>query len=78
MATVGAGPWVINCNVPLNTPDLAIARDIARRVSERGGGLPLVDAMGLPHVAGEILPCPVISIFPYRQSSSLLRFDVGG
>lgn len=74
VATVGAGPWVVNCNVPLNTPNLATARDIARRVSERGGGLPLVEAMGLPHGTGEILPCPVISISD-RQSISLFSLD---
>lgn len=56
LATVGAGPWVVNCNVPLMTHDLTIARDIARRVSERGGGLPLVEAMGLPHGSGAIVP----------------------
>eukprot|EP00889_Picochlorum_renovo_P000243 jgi/Picre1/27273/NNA_000242.t1 len=47
IACVGSVPWVVNHNVVLNTPDVAVAKDIARRVSERGGGLQAVQAMGL-------------------------------
>ena len=47
IACVGSVPWVTNHNVVLATKDLAIAKHIARMVSERGGGLPAVQAMGL-------------------------------
>lgn len=47
IACVGSVPWVINHNVVLNTADVDIARTVARRVSERGGGLKAVQAMGL-------------------------------
>mmetsp|Transcript_19759 Transcript_19759/g.37660 ORF Transcript_19759/g.37660 Transcript_19759/m.37660 type:complete len:297 (-) Transcript_19759:245-1135(-) len=46
---LGAGPWVVNFNVALKTSDLQQARNIARAVSSRGGGLPSVEAMALPH-----------------------------
>jgi glutamate formiminotransferase len=44
---VGARPFLIAYNINLETRDLEIARDIARRVRERGGGLPRVQALGL-------------------------------
>ncbi|EIE23961.1 Formiminotransferase [Coccomyxa subellipsoidea C-169] len=55
LATVGALPWVVNFNILLQTDDLQLARQIARAVSGRGGGLPSVEAMALPHEEGEIL-----------------------
>jgi glutamate formiminotransferase len=52
VAAIGASPWVTNLNVPLATADLQAARRIARGVSARGGGLPAVEAMALPHTEG--------------------------
>ena len=49
IVVVGACPWVMNYNVPLVSTDLEKAKQIARRVSERGGGLPNVQAMALLH-----------------------------
>ncbi|CAI5514084.1 unnamed protein product [Closterium sp. Naga37s-1] len=52
---VGAAPWVYNYNIPIQTPSrvtqttLAAARRVARRVSERGGGLVGVQSMALMH-----------------------------
>lgn len=46
---VGATRWVDNYNVPVQTTDIEAVRRIARRVSERGGGLECVQAMGLAH-----------------------------
>lgn len=55
---LGATPWVCNYNVPVsvklsscpNVNDvMKAARRVARKVSERGGGLPAVQAMALPH-----------------------------
>lgn len=45
--TVGARPFLIAYNINLETRDLDLAKDIARRVRERGGGLPRVQALGL-------------------------------
>ena len=49
---MGALPWLVNYNIALETPDLKVARRIARKVSERGGGLPFVQSMALPHAEG--------------------------
>jgi glutamate formiminotransferase len=48
-ATVtGARPFLVAWNIQLATRDLAVARDIARRVRERDGGLQAVQALGIP------------------------------
>jgi len=44
---VGARKALIAYNINLNTPDVAIAKDIAKRVRFSSGGLPFVKAMGL-------------------------------
>jgi glutamate formiminotransferase len=44
---VGARPFLIAYNINLETRDLELAKSIARRVRERGGGLPRVQALGL-------------------------------
>jgi glutamate formiminotransferase len=43
---VGARPFLIAWNVNLNTDDVEVAKRIARRVRESGGGLPAVQANG--------------------------------
>lgn len=43
---IGARPFLIAYNVNLATSDAHIAKDIARVVRERGGGLPSVKALG--------------------------------
>ena len=58
VACIGATPWVTNLNVPLDTGDVSFGRRIARRLSARGGGLPRVEAMALPHISGEPA-CPL-------------------
>jgi glutamate formiminotransferase len=45
---VGARPVLIAFNVWLDTDDLAAAQAIARAVRESGGGLPAVQALGMP------------------------------
>ncbi len=47
-AAVGARKFLIAYNVSLNTPDVEIARRIARAVRTSSGGLPCVKAMGVP------------------------------
>jgi glutamate formiminotransferase len=44
---VGARKFLIACNVNLKSPDIAIARRIARAVRFSSGGLPCVKAMGV-------------------------------
>ena len=44
---VGARPFLIAYNINLDSRDLELARGIARRVRERSGGLPRVQALGL-------------------------------
>lgn len=44
---VGARGVLVAYNVELGTPDLGIARRIARAIRERDGGLPFVRALGL-------------------------------
>ena len=51
IVVVGACPWVMNYNVPLASTDLNKGKRIARKVSERGGGLVKVQAMALLHGA---------------------------
>jgi glutamate formiminotransferase len=73
LATVGAVPWVVNYNVLLGSADMAAARAIARAVSGRGGGLRHVEAMALPHEAGEQSPCcprPTTSMPPQLAALS--------
>lgn len=44
---VGARPFLIAYNINLESRDLELAKNIARRVRERSGGLPRVQALGL-------------------------------
>ena len=43
---VGARPFLIAFNVILRSSDIAIARQIARKIRARNGGLPFVKALG--------------------------------
>ena len=54
IACVGCVPWVVNHNVVLNTADVGIAKRLAKEVSERGGGLARVQAMGLAYEHGQV------------------------
>jgi glutamate formiminotransferase len=63
---VGARPFLIAFNINLASTDIELARRIARRVRESGGGLPRVQAMG---VALEEPPCAQVSM-------NLLDFSV--
>jgi glutamate formiminotransferase / formiminotetrahydrofolate cyclodeaminase len=44
---VGARKFLIAYNINLNTPDVSIAKQIAKTVRQSGGGLPCVKAMGV-------------------------------
>ena len=43
---VGARPFLVAFNAYLDTRDVEVAREVARRVRESGGGLPAVRALG--------------------------------
>ncbi|HEX9705092.1 MAG TPA: glutamate formimidoyltransferase [Gemmatimonadales bacterium] len=43
---VGARPFLVAYNIYLDTPDTAIAKDIAKKIRTSGGGLPAVQASG--------------------------------
>jgi len=57
---VGAVPWLVNYNVAVRGCDMGAAREIARRVSERGGGLPAVEAMALTHGGETEIACNLL------------------
>ena len=44
---VGARPFLIAWNIELASPDVALAKRIAKAIRERDGGLPRVQALGL-------------------------------
>ncbi|HEX2268661.1 MAG TPA: glutamate formimidoyltransferase [Pyrinomonadaceae bacterium] len=48
VVVVGARPFLIAFNVLLRSNDLAIARQIARSIRARSGGLPFLKALGFP------------------------------
>ena len=91
---VGAVPWVCNYNVPLTfefgedvdedvraTRALAYGRALARRVSARGGGLPLVQSMALPHgdaveVACNLLDTNVSSTADVQRATAAAVADM--
>jgi glutamate formiminotransferase / 5-formyltetrahydrofolate cyclo-ligase len=49
---VGARPFLVAFNAYLDTDEVEVARAVARRVRESGGGLPAVRALGF-HVGGK-------------------------
>lgn len=61
VVVIGAGPWVTNYNAPLRTTDMAVARRLAREISERGGGMQAVQTMALPHTDGDAQHCQLSS-----------------
>ncbi|HKG61939.1 MAG TPA: glutamate formimidoyltransferase [Pyrinomonadaceae bacterium] len=65
---VGARPFLIAFNVVLRTDDIAIARQIARTIRARNGGLPFVKALGLRlHTRGLV-----------QVSMNLVNYEVTG
>ncbi|XP_062974640.1 formiminotransferase N-terminal subdomain-containing protein isoform X1 [Elgaria multicarinata webbii] len=59
---VGASPYVMNCNVTVDTQDLATAKDIAGSVrGSAAGGLKGLQAMAFPHKGQIEIACNVES-----------------
>lgn len=62
-AGVGASPYVMNCNVTINTEDVAIGRRIAAAIRESSSeGLPGVQVLALPHEGAVEIACNVESV----------------
>lgn len=60
---VGASPYVMNCNVTIDTQDIKFGRSIASAIRESTeGGLPGVQVLALPHEGAVEIACNVESI----------------
>lgn len=58
----GASPYVMNCNVTIDTRDVAVGRSVAAAIRESApGGLPGVQALALPHEGDVEVACNVES-----------------
>ena len=73
---VGARPFLIAWNIQLDTHDLGLARRIASRIRERDGGLPAVQALGIPLVS---LGCVQVSmnLLDHRANADVARVRGG-
>jgi hypothetical protein len=61
VACIGAVPWIINLNVLLESNDMPAVRAVAKAVSQRGGGMPGVQAMALQHDEGIEVACNLLA-----------------
>ncbi|KAM9347881.1 formiminotransferase N-terminal subdomain-containing protein [Symphorus nematophorus] len=60
---VGASPYVMNCNVTIDTQDISMGRRIATAIRESTpGGLPGVQVLALPHEGAVEIACNVESV----------------
>ncbi|XP_029314304.1 formiminotransferase N-terminal subdomain-containing protein [Cottoperca gobio] len=60
---VGASPYVMNCNVTIDTQDMALGRSIAKAIRESTPeGLPGVQVLALPHDGAVEIACNVESV----------------
>ncbi len=71
---VGARPFLIAFNVNLRTRDVAIARQIARAVRERDGGLPCVKALGFELETRGLVQVSM-NLTDYEQTSIARAFE---
>lgn len=71
---VGTSPYVMNCNVTIDTLDLALGRSVAAAIRESTpGGIPGVQVLALPHEGAVEIACNVESIQGGPQSHSGAR-----
>src|SRR5260370_35810049 len=54
---VGARKLLVAFNINLNTPDVGIAREIAKKIRASSGALPCVKAIGLRLESPDLGPC---------------------
>ncbi|KAJ7345484.1 hypothetical protein JRQ81_001434 [Phrynocephalus forsythii] len=79
---VGASPYVMNCNVTLDTQDLAKAKEIAGSIrGSRPGGLRGVQSMAFPHRGQIEIACNVESfddLLPPGKESGYVSYSILG
>ncbi|KAL4618059.1 formimidoyltransferase-cyclodeaminase-like isoform X1 [Arapaima gigas] len=76
---VGASPYVMNCNVTINTEDLSIGRKVATALrGSTPGGLPGVQVLALPHEGAVEIACNVESVQGDPPAEHWPSFSVGG
>lgn len=76
---VGASPYVMNCNVTIDSQDLALGRSIATEIRESTpGGLPGVQVLALPHKGTVEIACNVESVKGSPPSQQWPSFCIGG
>jgi glutamate formiminotransferase / 5-formyltetrahydrofolate cyclo-ligase len=71
---IGARFFLIAFNAVLDTADVAVARAVARRVRESGGGLPAVRAMGV-YLASRDRAQVSMNLVDFRQTPILKALD---
>lgn len=74
VTVIGARFFLIAFNAVLETVDVGIARAVARKVRESGGGLPAVRAMGV-YLASRGLAQVSMNLVDYRRTSILCVLD---
>jgi glutamate formiminotransferase len=74
VTVVGARFFLIAFNAVLDTPDVGIARAVARRVRESGGGLPAVRAMGV-YLASRDRAQVSMNLVDFRRTPVLTALD---
>lgn len=75
VVVIGSTRWVDNYNVPVFSTNISAVRRIAKRISERGGGLPSVQAMALAHREGIIeVACNLLE--PSRVGGDQVQVEV--
>jgi glutamate formiminotransferase len=74
VTVIGARFFLIAFNAVLDTADPTIARAVARKVRESGGGLPAVRALGL-HLPSRGLTQVSMNLVDYRRTSVLRALD---
>lgn len=71
---IGARFFLIAFNAVLDTPDVAVARAVAKRVRESGGGLAAVRAMGV-HLASRGRAQVSMNLVDFRRTSILTALN---
>jgi glutamate formiminotransferase len=74
VTVIGARFFLIAFNAVLDTPDVAVARAVARQVRESGGGLPAVRAMGV-YLASRGRAQVSMNLLDYRRTPVLRALD---
>ena len=74
VTVIGARFFLVAFNAVLETPDAGIARAIARKVRESGGGLPAVRAMGV-YLASRGVAQVSMNLVDFRRTPILTAFQ---